>query len=147
MTIEEMRNGATTTYKIDTKATVNREISVEVEATFDYVEFLDIDPDDVDENFELLDVKVTEGYNPFVEKLYKVPANDIFPSFVFMFCYNLNPCGEETIYFPKDMEESGYITDFENLEYNHSCLEWLSEQDFIINLAGNCAAEDDDEDF
>lgn len=35
MTIEEMRNGATTTYKIDIKATVNREIRVEVEATFD----------------------------------------------------------------------------------------------------------------
>ena len=135
MTIEEMRNGATTTYKIGTNATVNREISVEVEATFDYVELLDIDPDDVDENFELLDVKVTEGDNPFVEKLYKVPANDIFPSFVFMFCYNLNPYGEETIYFPKDMEESEYITDFEDLEYHHSCLDWISEQDFITGNA------------
>lgn len=122
------------TYKIDTLATTNEEISVEVSDYCDFVEFLDVDPEGIDASFVLLDTRVTECGNPSIEKLYKVPANEIFPAgFVVMFVYypyNFLSSEGKAILFPSDFEDSAYITSFEDLRYLH----WYSEEEinFLI---------------
>lgn len=90
-----------------------------VDASADFVEFegyLDYEPDGIDDSIELLDVEIVEGNNPFISKLYKVPANDIFESgFTAIFTYGVNPFADESLYFPADFQSSTDIKNFDDV--------------------------------
>lgn len=124
---DDNADDTTVKIKVDTVAKTDSDIIVKVSAGFDYVGYLDYDPDGIDDSITLLDVEVNEGPNAFISKLYKVPVNDIFREGVaVVFTYSLNSC-DETISFPCDFSESPAIKNFDDVKkYN-----WIFDYDLI----------------
>lgn len=149
------------------KFTVNTDAKtakkIVVDASEDFVEFegyLDYEPDGIDDNVELLDVDIVEGNSPFISKLYKMPANDIWEDgFTVIFTYGFNSSGDDSLYFPADFQHSIDIKNFDDVRSDP--MQWYAEAEvtsvayggvyidysrFLAEDYGYFDDDDDDED-
>lgn len=124
-------------FKVVTDAKTSKDIVVEASEDFTYYEgWLDYEPDGIDDSIELLDVEIVEGDNPFISKLYKVPANDVFDSgFTVIFTYGYDTSTDESLYFPADFQTSTRIKDFDDVKYNS--MRWIPEAELLVAYGGD----------
>lgn len=117
--------------KVDTTAKTNKNIVVATSKDFvNYKGYLDFEPVGIDDTIELLDVKIGEGCNPHISKLYKVPANDIWDDgFTVIFTYGYNPFDGGKLYFPGDFQTSTCIKDFDDVRDDP--MHWFAEDELI----------------
>lgn len=121
-------------FNVITDAKTAEKIVVEASEDFVYYEgYLDYEPD-VDESIELLDVEIVEGPNPFISKLYRVTANEIWDSgFTAIFTYGLSPFDGGKLYFPADFETE--IKSFD--DFKDDSMKWFAEDELIyVNYGG-----------
>lgn len=124
-------------FNVVTDAKTSKDIVVEASEDFTYYKgWLDYDPDGIDDSIELLDVEIVEGDNPFISKLYKVPANDIFNSgFTVIFTYAYDNSSDESLYFPADFQTSTRIKDFDDVK--NDPMQWIPEAALLVAYGGD----------